>query len=53
MTKVFPSGEGTYAVIREQLINYFGVALPELERMKNATRSSLEIDGYGVGQHRA
>lgn len=53
MSKIFPTGEGTYAVIREQLVNYFGVALPEPEIMDNATRSSLDSEGYGIGQHRA
>jgi LPS sulfotransferase NodH len=53
MTKIFPTGEGTYAVIREQLVNYFGVALPDLDVMENATRKSLKTDGYSVGQHRA
>ncbi|OUS05763.1 hypothetical protein A9Q96_11235 [Rhodobacterales bacterium 52_120_T64] len=53
MTKIFLTGDGTYAVIREQLIDYFGVALPDLEMMDGATRQSLGDDGYGVGQHRA
>lgn len=53
MTKVFPTGEGTYAVIREQLVNYFGVALPDLDVMEGATRKSLEAEGYSIGQHRA
>jgi hypothetical protein len=53
MTKVFPTGEGTYAVIREQLVNYFGVALPDLDVMQSATRKSLDAEGYNIGQHRA
>ncbi len=53
MAKIFPTGEGTYAVIREQLVNYFGVALPDLDVMEGATRNSLETEGYSVGQHRA
>lgn len=53
MSKIFPTGEGTYAVIREQLVNYFGVALPDPEFMETATRSALESEGYSIGQHRA
>ena len=53
MIKVFPTDEGTYGVIREQLVNYFGVALPDLEVMENATRKSLNAEGYSIGQHRA
>ncbi|PCJ73888.1 MAG: hypothetical protein COA53_11385 [Rhodobacteraceae bacterium] len=53
MTKIFPTDEGTYAVIREQLVNYFGVALPDLDVMEGATRNSLEAEGYSIGQHRA
>jgi LPS sulfotransferase NodH len=53
MAKIFPTGEGTYAVIREQLVNYFGVALPDLDVMEGATRKSLDVEGYSIGQHRA
>ena len=53
MSKIFPTAPGTYAVIREQLVNYFGVALPDLDVMEGATRKSLENDGYSIGQHRA
>mgnify|MGYP000495243686 CR=1 FL=1 len=53
ITKIFPTGEGTYGVIREQLVNYFGVGLPELGTMEGATRKSLDTEGYNVGQHRA
>ena len=53
MAKIFPTGEGTYGVIREQLVNYFGVALPELDQTENASRKSLEDEGYSIGQHRA
>jgi len=53
MAKIFPTGEGTYGVIREQLVNYFGVALPEVAFMEGATRKSLSDEGYSVGQHRA
>ena len=53
MTKIFPTGDGTYGVIREQLTNYFGVALPEPDVMEDATLKSLDTEGYGIGQHRA
>ena len=53
MSKMFPTGEGTYAVIREQLVSYFCVALPEPDLMDMATRNSLDADGYSIGQHRA
>lgn len=53
MSKISPTGEGTYAVIREQLVNYFGVALPEPDIMEMASRKSLEDEGYSNGQHRA
>ncbi len=53
MTKIFLTGEGTYGVIREQLVNYFGVALPDPDLMEGATRKSLDAEGYSIGQHRA
>ncbi|MGE4609850.1 MAG: hypothetical protein AAED33_00330 [Paracoccaceae bacterium] len=53
MSKIFASDENSYGVIREQLVNNFGVALPESEVMEDASRKSLEKSGYGIGQHRA
>ena len=53
MTKIFPTGPDTYGVIREQLVSYFGVGLPDLDAMENATRISLDTEGYSIGQHRA
>lgn len=53
MSKIFPTGEDTYGVIRKQLINTFGVGLPDVEVMEGATRTSLATDGYSIGQHRA
>ena len=53
MTKIFPTGDDTYGVIREQLMNNFGVALPKPDMMEDTSRKSLEAGGYGIGQHRA
>ena len=53
MSKIFANGPETYDVICEQLVKYFGVALPGETALLDPTRESLVAEGYAIGQHRA
>lgn len=53
MSKVFNVGEGSFGVIRRQLIKRFDLKLPDAEIMPNATRETLQKADYAIGQHRA
>lgn len=53
MTKIFITSEDSYRVIRNKLINHFGLDIPEMGLSKTYTRDALLASGYGIGQHRA
>jgi LPS sulfotransferase NodH len=52
MTKIFNTAQGGYTAIRKDLEREYGLILPQGEISAAHDRSSLELAGYGVDEHR-